>query len=177
MQPSPDAGLTEDFIIPIPSLTAVTSPGIVYVSYTRESPEDYPIASFQCILKFISKELDPSTGEPEEEGYEDEYQLEEVELSAGGDYIIPSYASFDSEWKKLESGSSATETFALSAMESLRGKYALTPSWIAMLIGLYSCLRLNYRGPQYGAPGRIASAIIHICAHAPIIRAGCWWWG
>lgn len=136
MQPSPDAGLTEDFIIPIPSLTAPTSPGIVYVSYTRDSPEDYPIASFQCILKFISKELDPSTGEPEEEGYEDEYQLEDVELSAGGDYIIPSYASFDSEWKKLESGSSATETFALSAMESLRGKYALTPLRTALLIGL-----------------------------------------
>ena len=134
MQPSPDSGLTEDFIIPIPSLTASTSPGIVYVSYTRDSPEDYPIASFQCILKFISKELDPSTGEPEEEGYEDEYQLEEVELSAGGDYIIPSYASFDSEWKKLESGSSATETFALSAMESLRGKYALTHPRTVMLI-------------------------------------------
>jgi len=120
MQPQTDSGLTEDFIIPIPSLTASTSPGIGYVSYTRDSPEDYAVASFQCILKFVSKELDPSTGEPEEEGYEDEYQLEEVELSAGGDYIIPSYASFDAEWKKLESGAIATETFSLSAMESLK---------------------------------------------------------
>ena len=113
--------LTEDFIIPIPSLTASTSPGIVYVSFTRVSPEQYALASFQCTLKFISKELDPSTGEPEEEGYEDEYQLEEVELSAGGDYIIPNYATFGSEWDRLRSGPSATETFTLSAMESLKG--------------------------------------------------------
>ncbi|KIM88960.1 hypothetical protein PILCRDRAFT_813959 [Piloderma croceum F 1598] len=120
MQPQPDSGLTEDFIIPIPSLTAPTSPSIGYVSYTRDSPEDYPVASFQCILRFVSKELDPSTGEPEAEGYEDEYQLEDVELSAGGDYIIPSYTTFDSEWKKLESGANATETFSLSAMESLK---------------------------------------------------------
>jgi len=123
MQPQTDSGLTEDFIIPIPSLAASTSPGIVYVSYTRDSPEEYAVVSFQCMLKFVSKELDPSTGEPEEEGYADEYQLEEVELSAGGDYIIPSYATFEAEWKKLESGASATETFSLSAMESLKGAY------------------------------------------------------
>ncbi|KAJ8702064.1 coatomer subunit gamma [Pleurotus ostreatus] len=121
MQPqSDDAGLTEDFIIPLPSLSAATSPGIVYVSFTRESPETYTIASFQCTLKFVSKELDPSTGEPEEEGYEDEYQLEEVELSAGGDYIVPSYATFGAEWDRLKSGPNATETFALSAMESIK---------------------------------------------------------
>lgn len=122
MQPqSEDCGLTEDFIIPLPSLTASTSPSVVYVSFTRN--EQYALASFQCTLKFLSKELDPSTGEPEEEGYEDEYQLEEVELSAGGDYIIPNYVTFGSEWDRLRSAPSATETFALSAMESLKGQF------------------------------------------------------
>ena len=98
MQPQSDSGLTENFIIPIPSLTQSSSPGIVYVSFTRDAPEEYAVASFQCVLKFISKEVDPASGEPEEEGYEDEYQLEEVELAPGGDYIIPSYASFAAEW-------------------------------------------------------------------------------
>lgn len=122
MQPQTDeGGLVEDFIIPLPALTASTSPGIVYVSFTRQDPTLYAIASFQCTLKYISKELDPSTGAPEEEGYEDEYQVEEVELSAGSDYIVPSYSSFGSEWDRLRSAPSATETFALSAMESLKG--------------------------------------------------------
>ncbi|KAF7784185.1 hypothetical protein Agabi119p4_350 [Agaricus bisporus var. burnettii] len=121
MQPtSEESGLIEDFIIPLTSLTSSNSPDIVYVSFTRTEPDQYAMASFQCTLKFISKELDPSTGQPEEEGYEDEYQLEEVELSAGGDYIIPSYVTFGAEWDRLRSGPSATETFALSAMDSLK---------------------------------------------------------
>src|SRR5204863_4172523 len=103
MQPQSEAALTEDFIILLPSLTAANPPGIVYVSFTRDSPQEYAIATFQCLLKFISKELDPSTGEPEKDGYEDEYQLEELELSAGGDYIIPSYANFSAEWDRLRS--------------------------------------------------------------------------
>jgi len=119
MQPAPDSGLTEDFIIPVPHLTAVQSPSIVYVSFTRDDPSEYTLASFRCTLKFTSKELDPSSGEPEEEGYEDEYQLEEVELGAG-DYIIPSYANFSTEWDRLRTGATATETFALSAMDSIK---------------------------------------------------------
>ena len=113
-------GLHEDFIIPIESL-APSGAGVVYVSFTREAPEEYPLATFQCTLKFVSKEVDPSTGEPQEDGYEDEYQLEEVELAAGGDYIKPSYATFSSEWERLRGASAVTETFSLSAMESLKG--------------------------------------------------------
>ncbi|KAJ3895815.1 coatomer subunit gamma [Lentinula edodes] len=121
MQPSEETdSLVEDFIIPIPSLSPANSPGTVYVSFTRTSPEEFAIASFSCLLKFVSKEVDPSTGEPEDEGYEDEYPLEDVELSAGGDYIIPSYATFGSEWDRMRAGPSAVETFALSSMESLK---------------------------------------------------------
>ena len=130
MQPQADSSLTEDFIIPIPTLTSATSPGIVYVSFPRDTPEEFVQASFQCILKFVSKELDPATGELEEEGYEDEYQLEDTELAAA-DYIIPSYASFASEWDRLRNGATATETFALSAMESIKGTVPITGSPIA----------------------------------------------
>jgi coatomer protein complex subunit gamma len=121
MQPQNECKLTEDFIIPVPAITAATSPSIVYVSFTRESPDDHALASFQCTLKFVTKELDPGTGEPEEEGYEDEYQVEEIEVNAS-DYIVPSYAAFTSEWDRLRTGPNATETFSLSAMGSLQGK-------------------------------------------------------
>lgn len=119
MSPSPETDLTEDFIIPIPSLGSNSS-GIVYVSFTRNSPEEYALGSFGNSLKFISKELDPSSGEPEEEGYDDEYQIEELDLGAG-DYIVPSYATFATEWDRLRTSANATETFALTALESLKG--------------------------------------------------------
>ncbi|EPQ60297.1 Coatomer, gamma subunit [Gloeophyllum trabeum ATCC 11539] len=118
MQPSTDSGLTEDFIIQLDSLAPTTS-GVIYVSFTRDHPDEFAMTSFQCVLKFISKECDPATGEPEEEGYPDEYELEELELTAA-DYIVPTYATFSAEWDRLRGGASATETFALSAMDSLK---------------------------------------------------------
>lgn len=121
MSPSEESGLTEDFILPLQSLSAQES-GIVYVSFTRESPEDYATCSFTNTLRFVSKEVDPETGEPQEDGYDDEYQTEDLELGAG-DYITPSYATFATEWDRLRSGSTATETFALTALDGLKGTF------------------------------------------------------
>ncbi|KAG8707057.1 coatomer subunit gamma [Ceratobasidium sp. 395] len=112
------SSFTEDFIIPIPSLSSGT-PGVVYVSHTRTDPSAYALGSFSCTLKFVSKELDPSSGEPEEDGYEDEYNLEDVEISAGGDWIVPNYAAFNAEWERL-GAVEIVETFALGAMESIK---------------------------------------------------------
>lgn len=120
MQPQERAGITEDFIIPIYSVTSQAS-GAAYVSFTRDSPSEYGIASFQCSLKFVSKEIDPTSGQPEEDGYEDEYQLEDVELAAGDDYIKPTHANFSVEWDRLSGAFQSTETFALSTMGSLQG--------------------------------------------------------
>lgn len=82
MTPSEDTPLTEDFIIPHPLLTSEV-PGVVYVSFSRNTPEEYALGAFSCTLKFVSKEVDPSSGEPEAEGYDDEYQIEELDLGAG----------------------------------------------------------------------------------------------
>jgi coatomer subunit gamma len=120
MQPSEDCGLVEDFIIPIPSLASSTGPETVYVSFTRENPSIYAVGSFPCTLKFVAKEVDPTSGEPEEEGYPDEYGCEEIELGAA-DYIVPSYATFASEWERLKAGPGQTEVFALSSSESIKG--------------------------------------------------------
>jgi coatomer protein complex subunit gamma len=122
---SPSAGaddeeLAEDFIIPTPKL-ASTETGVVYVSFTRLTPNEHASASFSNTLKFISKEVDPISGEPEDEGYQDEYQIEDVDIGAA-DYIVPTYATFANEWDKLEAGAAATETFALSAMDSIKSE-------------------------------------------------------
>lgn len=82
MTPSDEAGLVEDFIIPIESLTPAGGAGQVFVSFTR-SEDGYASGNFSCTLRFVSKEVDPSSGEPEEEGYQDEYQIEDCDLGAG----------------------------------------------------------------------------------------------
>lgn len=48
------------------------------------------------------KDCDPTTGKPDEEGFEDEYQVEDIDLLVN-DYIRPSYISnFEEEFDKLE---------------------------------------------------------------------------
>lgn len=118
MTPSEETELEEDFIIPVPSLAPNTT-GVVYVSFSRTDSRAYATGSFVNTLKFISKEVDPESGEPEEDGYDDEYQIEELEVGAG-DYIVPSYAAFATEWDRLRSGATAQETFALTALNSLK---------------------------------------------------------
>jgi len=73
MQPeSDDNSLVEEFVIPAPKLS-YDQPGSVYVAFKRTNSEDYTLCSFSNTLKFLVKDCDPSTGEPEAEGYDDEY--------------------------------------------------------------------------------------------------------
>jgi coatomer subunit gamma len=120
--PSDEEELEEVFIIEAERLTQ-NEPGKVYVAFKKVGGEDsLPVVSFTNTLKFTSKEIDPSTNEPEESGYDDEYEVAEFEL-AGSDYVIPTYASnFAHLWEQVgASGEEAEETLQLSGMKSIAG--------------------------------------------------------
>ncbi|KAH8761983.1 adaptin N terminal region-domain-containing protein [Diaporthe sp. PMI_573] len=118
--PSDEEELEEVFIIEAEKLTQ-NEPGKVYVAFKKAGGEDsLPVVSFTNTLKFTSKEIDPSTHEPEESGYDDEYEVAEFDL-AGSDYVIPTYASnFAHLWEQVgASGEEAEETLQLSGMKSI----------------------------------------------------------
>ena len=115
-----EAQVEEDFIIPVPRLETDVA-GTAYVAY-RKVGVAFPATSFTNVLKFTTREIDPSTGEPEESGYEDEYQTEDLELT-GADYTIPAFAgSFDEVWESAKGGDEASETLQLGNMKSIQGK-------------------------------------------------------
>lgn len=116
-----DIGLTEDFIVTIPSLTQAEPSGKVYVSFSRAGSSDFAQGTLTNTLRFVSREVDPSTGEAEEEGYDDQYEMSELELGTA-DYVIEQWADWNREWEELGKASAATETFALTALESLKCK-------------------------------------------------------
>ncbi|OZJ04153.1 hypothetical protein BZG36_03121 [Bifiguratus adelaidae] len=88
-------------------------PGVAYVAFKKPSAEETPLATFGCTMTFVVKDCDPATGEPDEEGYAEEYQLEDVELLMG-DYILPSYlGTFNSVWEQMGAENEMTETFGL----------------------------------------------------------------
>ncbi|KAG6367196.1 hypothetical protein INS49_001381 [Diaporthe citri] len=118
--PSDDEELEEVFIIEAEKLSQ-NEPGKVYVAFKKAGGEDsLPVVSFTNTLKFTSKEIDPSTNEPEESGYDDEYEVAEFDL-AGSDYVIPTYASnFAHLWEQVgAAGEEAEETLQLSGMKSI----------------------------------------------------------
>nr|KMM64639.1 coatomer subunit gamma [Coccidioides posadasii RMSCC 3488] len=113
--------LEEDFIVPTPKLMT-NEPGIVYVAFKKvDDDTSFAATSFTNVLKFTSKEIDPTTGEPEETGYEDEYQVEDLDL-VGSDYVIPAFSgSFDSIWDELATdGEESSETLQLSNMKGIQ---------------------------------------------------------
>lgn len=117
-----DAGLSEDFILPIGVLNQETPSGKVYVSFTRQGGSaDFPQGQLTSTLRFTTKEVDPSTGEAEEEGFEDSYEIEALDLGVA-DYVDPRFCDFNGEWNDAAGAlnKSATETYSLTAVGSLK---------------------------------------------------------
>lgn len=144
-----DAGeprLEEEFIIPALALKATDeAPGIVYVAFRRSEasePEDpeveasdfgYALATFSNTLKFTTKEIDPTTSEPEDMGYEDEYSVEDLELQIS-DYLVPSFASsFQNLWEQIgAAGEEATDTYKLSAVKGIQEACETIPAQLGL---------------------------------------------
>ncbi|KAL8312934.1 hypothetical protein RB593_007252 [Gaeumannomyces tritici] len=118
--PSDEEELEELFIIEAEKLPT-DEPGKIYVAFKKASGEgSMPISTFSNTLKFTTKEIDPSTNEPEESGYDDEYEVAEFDLS-GSDYVVPAFASnFNHIWEQVgASGEEAEETLQLGSMKSI----------------------------------------------------------
>ncbi|EON99024.1 putative coatomer subunit gamma protein [Phaeoacremonium minimum UCRPA7] len=118
--PADEEDLEEVFIIPAEKLSQ-NEPGKVYVAFKKINGEaSLPITTFSNTLKFTSKEIDPTTNEPEDTGYDDEYEVAEFDL-AGSDYVIPTFAgNFAHIWEQVgAAGEEAEETLQLSGMKSI----------------------------------------------------------
>lgn len=64
-------------------------PAVCYTVYKRAGPTHVPTGLMSATLKFNAVDADPTTHEPDDEndeGYEDEYELEDVELELR-DYV------------------------------------------------------------------------------------------
>lgn len=113
------AGLTEEAVLPAP-LLMFEVPGQAWACFRRDVVEGFPTGSIACTLSFTVKEIDPATGEPDEEGVEDEYQLEEVELSTA-DYVHRvTVADFGRSWDVIGDAHEVMEAYSLTTLKSLQ---------------------------------------------------------
>jgi coatomer subunit gamma len=126
--PADEDELEEVFIIQAEKLET-DMPGKVYVAFKKTNgAAALPTTTFANVLKFTSKEIDPTTSQPEETGYEDEYEVGEFDL-AGSDYVVPTFSSnFDHIWEQVgAAGDEAQETLQLNGVKSIAGMYLTIP--------------------------------------------------
>ncbi|CAN6544095.1 unnamed protein product [Malus baccata var. baccata] len=94
------------------------TPGQTFLAF--EKPEGIPaVGKFTNLLRFIVKEVDPTTGEAEEDGVEDEYQLEDLEVVAA-DYIlkVPVF-NFKNAWESMGADFERVDEYGLGPRENL----------------------------------------------------------
>eukprot|EP01095_Lingulamoeba_sp_RSL-Kostka_P009530 TRINITY_DN3317_c0_g2_i2.p1 TRINITY_DN3317_c0_g2~~TRINITY_DN3317_c0_g2_i2.p1 ORF type:complete len:776 (+),score=285.83 TRINITY_DN3317_c0_g2_i2:264-2330(+) len=103
--------------IHLPSLPYDT-PGSTYIVLDHSSAEYEPV-NYECTMIFTIKDIDSSTGEVNEfdEGYEDEYSLETLEINLS-DYIAKVLVpEFPKAWQSM--GNEVIETYSLANIKNL----------------------------------------------------------
>ncbi|KAL4303449.1 hypothetical protein GQ457_10G021370 [Hibiscus cannabinus] len=110
------------------------SPGQTFVAF--EKPEGIPaVGKFSNMLRFIVKEVDPSTGEAEDDGVEDEYQLEELEVVAADYMLKVGVSNFRNAWESMGADCERVDEYGLGPRESL----AEAVNAVIDLLGMQPC--------------------------------------
>lgn len=104
--------------IPCPSLP-YNKPGTTYTMVRLPEDPTQVTGSFSCTLKFIVKDCDPNTGEADDDGYEDEYVLEDVEVAVADHVQRVMKPNFGASWEEIGPENELEDTFALSTVKSL----------------------------------------------------------
>lgn len=106
-------GYALEKVIPAP-LARYGEPSNCFVSLVKTSDEPVPL-TLACELKFTVVQVDPSTGEVEgdEDGYEEDYPLEELDINTNDNMAKVSFPDFRKLWEELGSEGEVIEKFSL----------------------------------------------------------------
>ncbi|KAK2519334.1 hypothetical protein Q9966_013964 [Columba livia] len=75
--------------------------------------------TFSCTMRFTVRDCDPNTGVPEEDGYDDEYVLEDLEVTVSDHIQKVLKPNFAAAWEEVGDDFEKEETFALSSIKTL----------------------------------------------------------
>ncbi|BBM97369.1 coatomer subunit gamma [Marchantia polymorpha subsp. ruderalis] len=117
-----DTSEAEDFIqVASRKLSSMPygAPGQAFVAFQKTEGR-LCVGKFSNILKFRVKEVDPNTGDCDDEGYEDEYQLEELEVTAA-DYVLKTVVTnFRGAWDAINAENEMVDEYGIGVRESLQ---------------------------------------------------------
>nr|XP_012416191.1 PREDICTED: coatomer subunit gamma-1 [Odobenus rosmarus divergens] len=113
-------------------------PGTCYtlVALPKEDPTAVA-CTFSCMMKFTVKDCDPTTGETDDEGYEDEYVLEDLEVTVADHIQKVMKLNFEAAWDEVGDEFEKEETFTLSTIKTLEEAVGN----IVKFLGMHPCER------------------------------------
>jgi len=154
-------------------LASVPAPRLEYsvcgtIYLVLAMPEDVSecTASLPANLKFTVKDCDPATGEPDsDEGYDDEYQLEDIEVSVADHVQRVSKGNFGAAWEELGPENELEDTFALpfkTIEEAVKN--------IVTYLGLQPCERSDKVGEGKSSHQLLLSGVFR-GGHSVLVKA------
>lgn len=149
----PDQRLENVHVDCVPSedwelVKVISAPALPYntaaTCYSVFRPTEPSSCSLSCTLRFVVKDCDPSTGQPDsDEGYSDEYVLEELDIGVC-DFVQPVIKpNFSAAWEELAPDSELEDTFALTSMASIVDAVQN----LVKILGLAACDRSDKPDP------------------------------
>lgn len=83
-------------------------------------------------------------GEAEEEGYSDEYKLEDLEVT-GGDYVKQEgVADFRSAWEEMDQSTELADSYGLGQRDSMQEAVEAVIAILGMQVAIFACMQLLY---------------------------------
>ncbi|XP_037529706.1 coatomer subunit gamma-2 isoform X2 [Rhipicephalus sanguineus] len=143
-------------------------PGTAYVCLEMELEDPLLVAgTFSNTLKYLVKDCDPNTGEPDDdEGYEDEYVLEDLELTVADHVQKVLKANFAASWEELGNDNQVEDTYALSTMKTLQDAV----QQIIQFLGMQVCERSD-KVPDGKSAHTLLLAGVYRGGHDVLVRA------
>ena len=151
--------------IPCPSLP-YNKPGTTYTMVRLPEDPTQVTGSFSCTLKFIVKDCDPNTGEADDDGYEDEYVLEDVEVAVADHVQRVMKPNFGASWEEIGPENELEDTFALSTVKSLEDAVKN----IIQFMGMQPCERSD-KVPEGKSSHTLFLSGVYRGGHDALVRA------
>ncbi|KAK7102060.1 coatomer subunit gamma-2-like [Littorina saxatilis] len=151
--------------IPCPSLP-YNKPGSTYTLVHLPEDPTSVTGTFPCTLKFVVRDCDPNTGEPDDDGYEDEYVLEDVEVTVADHVQKVMKPNFAASWEEVGPENELEDTYALSSMSTLEEAIKN----IIQYLGLQPCERSD-KVPEGKSSHTLYLAGIYRGGHDALVRA------
>lgn len=165
VQMEPSEGFEVLKCIPCPSLPYDT-PGITYTLVRMPEDNTLVTGTFSCTLKFIVKDCDPNTGEADDEGYDDEYVLEDVEVNVADHVQKVMKPNFGASWEEVGPENELEDTYALATMKTLEDAVKN----IIQYLGMQPCERSD-KVPEGKSSHTLYLAGVYRGGHDALVRA------